>query len=110
MNWKIAVLGLVLLDFVGLTAYVIATHGYLGFFEAAFANAATTLTFVDLGIVLGLFLVWMWGDARARRAAFWPWAAVTLAFGAAGPLAYLIARERRAVALRAPAPAAAPAR
>jgi hypothetical protein len=100
VNGKIVVLGLVLLDFLGLTAYVIATHGYLGFFQAAFAHAATTLLFVDLALVLGLALVWMGNDARARGAAFWPWAVATLVLGAAGPLGYLLVRERRALALR----------
>lgn len=102
MNWKIAVLGLLLLDFVGLTAWVVATHGYLGFFEAAFASSATTLAFVDLSIMLGLGLAWMWDDARLRGATFWPYLLLTLGFGAAGPLAYLLARERHTLALREP--------
>ena len=97
MNAKIIALGVVLLGFVDLTAWAIYQHGYLGFFELANANAATRLLALDLVICLALILVWMRGDARQRGEAFAPFALLTLGFGAAGPLLYLIRREWREV-------------
>ena len=97
MNWKPLVLGLVLLDFAAFTVYAVFQHGYVGFFELAMANSATQLMFFDLTIALTLFMVWMWSDARERSIGFWPYAALTLLLGSAGPLAYLIRRETAAV-------------
>jgi hypothetical protein len=51
--------------------------------------------FLDLSLSLGLVLLWMREDASGRGLPFWPYAAVTLAVGVAGPLAYLIHRELR---------------
>jgi hypothetical protein len=90
---RLALLGLVLLAFAALTVEATLAHGYLGVFEAMAANAATRLAFVDLSLSLGLVLLWMWSDARDRALPFWGYALLTLAFGVAGPLAYLIHRE-----------------
>ena len=87
-----ALLSLVLLGFAALTVHATLVHGYLGVFEALAANAATRLAFVDLSLSLGLVLLWMWGDARERSLPFFGYALLTLAFGVAGPLAYLIHR------------------
>ncbi len=97
MRWKQIVLGLVLFDFAALTAYVIAQHGYLGFFELATANSATVLMGVDLLIALGLVALWMWRDARERGTSAIPYLLVTALFGSAGPLLYMIVRERSAI-------------
>ena len=93
MNWVKIALALVLLDFAGLTAYVVYQHGYLGFFELAMANWATRLLSLDLVIALGIVAVWMYRDARDRGRSFAPYAVITLLFGAAGPLVYLLGRE-----------------
>jgi hypothetical protein len=98
---RLALLSLVLLAFAVLTVEATLVHGYLGVFEAMAANAATRLAFVDLTLSLGLVLLWMWGDARGRALPFWAYAVVTLAFGVAGPLAYLIHRELRHAPARA---------
>ena len=92
---RIALLSLVLLVFVALTIEATAAFGYIGVFEAMASNTATRLGFVDLSLSLGLVLVWMRQDAGERALPFWPYAAVTLAVGVAGPLAYLIHRELR---------------
>jgi hypothetical protein len=97
MSGKKIVLWLVLIDFAALTAYAVMQHGYLGFFELVVANWATRLMFVDLVIALSLIAVWMLRDARERGASFWPYLALTLFFGAAGPLLYLIRREASAL-------------
>jgi hypothetical protein len=54
--------------------------------------------FFDLVIALLLFLVWMWGDAKATGRNPWPWIAITLAIGSFGPLLYLITRKDPAAA------------
>lgn len=99
-NWKKWMMVDVLAMFVGLTVWTVYQHGYVGFFELAMANWATRLMFVDLSIALALFVVWMVQDARARGGSWLPYALVTLFFGAAGPLLYLIRR---------PEPSAVPA-
>ena len=88
----------VLVLFLGLTAFAVYQHGYVGFFELAMANWATRLMFVDLTIALSLFVVWMVQDARERGGNWLPYALVTLFFGAAGPLLYLIRRPEPTVA------------
>ena len=88
---------IVLAGFLALTAVALAAHGYLGFFELAAANWATRLLFVDLSITLTLITVWMYFDARERGAGFLPYVVLTLTFGAAGPLLYLIRRPARQV-------------
>lgn len=94
---RLIALDLVLTAFLAMTAYAVWTHGYVGFFEAMAANAATQLAMLDLAIVLGLFTLWQWRDAGERSLPFFPYAAITLLFGAAGPLAYLFHRELREV-------------
>ena len=96
MSGKKILLWLVLVDFVALTVYAVVQHGYLGFFELALANWATRLLFLDLCIALSLIAIWMVQDARARGASFAPYLLITLFFGAAGPLLYLIRRESAA--------------
>jgi hypothetical protein len=97
-NWTKWLLVDTLALFLGLTAFAVHQHGYVGFFELAMANWATRLMFVDLTIALGLFTVWMVQDARARGRSWLPYALVTLFFGAAGPLLYLLRRPEPAAA------------
>ncbi|MDJ0850704.1 MAG: DUF2834 domain-containing protein [Myxococcota bacterium] len=92
MSGKQILLWSVFALFLGLTVLTVAEVGYLGFFELAAANWATRLLFVDLAITLSLVAAWMYLDARERGKPFVPYALVTLFFGAAGPLLYLIRR------------------
>lgn len=103
---RLALLSVLLLGFLGLTEYTLTTVGYVGFFEAMRANAATNLAMVDIVVALSLVLVWVFRDARERGLPFWPYALVTLGFGSAGPLAYLIHRELRGLRARTAARAA----
>ena len=98
MTRKQLVLWSLLVDFSLLTAWAVWKHGLIGIFELAFSSWGSALLFVDLTISLGLVLAWMFGDSRERGMSFVPYAALTLAFGSVGPLAYLIRRERQAVA------------
>jgi hypothetical protein len=93
MNAKQIILGLVLLDFTGLTAYAVYSYGLVGFFDAVTANVATTCAFADLLIALSLIMVWMWQDARDRGWSPMPYVLLTLGLGSVGPLVYLIRRE-----------------
>lgn len=92
MNKKQIALGVVLLDFLALTGYAVAHHGYLGIFAQIVANAATMQIGVDLVIALSLVMVWMWQDARQDGIAPLPYVVLTAALGSIGPLVYLIRR------------------
>ncbi len=94
MNWKKVVLGLVFLEFAGMTAWVLTKYSYLDFFELIGANAATLLLSFDLVICLTMICSWMIRDARAQGRRAWPYVAVAATFGAAGPLLYLLLGRR----------------
>jgi MFS superfamily sulfate permease-like transporter len=93
---RLVALALVFAGFAALNVYAVEQYGFVGFFVQLFANAATLTAAVDLTISLALIVLWMWGDAAERALPFWPYAAVTLALGSLGSLAYLIHRELRA--------------
>ncbi|HEY8123126.1 MAG TPA: hypothetical protein VII78_17535 [Myxococcota bacterium] len=97
MSTRQLVYSAVLLPFLALTAYVLATAGLLGFYVEMLRSTSTVLAGVDLTISLCLVLLWMRGDSRATRTPFAPYVAITLALGVAGPLLYLIHREARAL-------------
>lgn len=90
--WKRVVPALFLVWFVGQTFRALADHSYAGFFMIANANSATSLMMLDLVLALGLFAIWMVRDARRRQGSYLPFIAVTLLFGVAGPLLYLVTR------------------
>ncbi len=106
MNGKQIALGLVLADFLALTAYAVWVHGYLGIFELLFANPATILASTDLLISLSLASIWMWQDAKKHGISPVPYLVATAVLGSAGPLLYLI----RTVGSEAPHSVAMPAR
>src|SRR5262245_39359189 len=91
-------LGLVLLAFADLNAYVIWTYGYAGFFQLVTANAATLAAVADLVIALSLVAVWLARDARNRGISPLPYLALTATLGSIGPLLYLIVHGRRPLA------------
>jgi hypothetical protein len=93
MNAKQIGLSVLLADFVALTAYALYQYGYVGFFEAAFANAVGIQLMTDLVIALSLFAIWMIRDARERDISPFPYLALVLTLGSIGALAYLIRRE-----------------
>ena len=89
-------IGLVLLAFADLNAYVVWQYGYIGFLQLVMANAATVAAVVDLTIALLLVTVWMWRDARARGVSLAPYLVLTATFGSIGPLLYLVVNGRKA--------------
>lgn len=99
------VLSLVLAAFSAFTAYALAFHGLVGFFETELSTPAGIQVLLDVVIAATLALVWMAGDARERGLPFLPYLALTLSLGSIGLLSYLIHRELRGA--RAPRRAAA---
>jgi hypothetical protein len=106
MNLKQIGLGILLMDFIALTAYAVWQHGYLAFFDVHAMNAISVQILVDLMIALGMVSLWMWRDARARGVSAVPYLVVTLFLGSIGPLLYLFRRageeEPAAGAVRVP--------
>jgi hypothetical protein len=92
MNLKQIGLGILLMDFVALTAYAIWQHGYAAFLDVAAMNAVTLQITVDLIIALTIVSLWIWRDARARGISAVPYLMVTLVLGSIGPLLYLFRR------------------
>jgi hypothetical protein len=90
------VIGIVLLAFADLNAYVVWQYGYVGFWKLATANVATIAALVDLAIALSLVTVWMWRDASRRGIGLTPYLALTALLGSVGPLLYLIVHGRDA--------------
>lgn len=84
--------GAVLLWFSYLTVSVLGEHGYAGFLALARANSATRLLLIDVTIFIVLVGAWMLKDAKRP---LWgvPFVALAAAFGAAGPLLYLLLRS-----------------
>lgn len=89
-----ALLGVVLLAFGGLTLAAVLQHGYVGIFQYQLQSLAGLQVLADLGIAMGLVLVWLWRDARLSGRNAWPWIVLTLAAGSFGPLLYLLTRKK----------------
>jgi hypothetical protein len=87
------VLTITLIAFLALTGIALWQHGYWGIIAPHFQSSGGAQVFVDLVIALGLFLVWMWRDAKAASRNPWPWLVLTLLAGSIGPLIYLLARK-----------------
>ncbi len=89
-------LAAILAGFVALNVRVLTEQSYGEFLAIATGNAATGLLFLDLIVCLGMACVWMIQDARRHGIVAWPFVLLSVAFGAAGPLLYLIRRPRAA--------------
>ena len=87
---KRTVLIAVLTPFLVLSGAALWNHGYLGIFQAQFANSATLQVLADLLIALTLFMAWMWRHAREDSRSPWPWIALILTTGSIAALIYLI--------------------
>lgn len=74
------------------TAVVVLDQGYVGFVALAMTGGWAAQIFVDLCIALGLFALWMLGDARTYGISAWPYVLAILTLGSIGALAYLLHR------------------
>lgn len=81
---------LVIAAFGAYSGYVLLEVGYLGLWQAAFANVATTQVILDLVIIGSLACLWIVSDARKTGRNPWPYVAITLTAGSFGPLLYLL--------------------
>ncbi len=89
-----AMLIAVLLIFSGLTAWGIYTAGgILAMVLQHLSGPIGWQIFSDLVIMIGLFVVWMWHDAKRLGRNFWFWAIFAFTCGSFGPLLYLITRK-----------------
>lgn len=93
MLWKRTLITIPLLAFLCLTARAVLAQGYMGVIAQFLANPGTQLLSADLVISLSLVTIWMVTDAQKRQNAFVPFVLITLLFGVAGPLLYLLLRD-----------------
>ncbi len=94
MNLKRLALFIVLADFVGFTAWVVATGGGFAEIVAAFSTNPWILQVtIDLVLALSLSSIWIWNDARRRGKNPVPWIVATLFTGSIAPLTYLLLRS-----------------
>ena len=79
--------------FTALSSIALWQHGYWGLISPLLQSWGGAQVLADLGIALGLTLVWIWRDAQATGRSAWPWIVATLALGSFGPLVYLLTRK-----------------
>ena len=92
-----AILLFVLTLFSVVTFLALLNHGYWGIIEPHFKSWRAGQVFFDLVIALSIFIVWLWGDAKAKGRNFWFWTVMVLLSGSIGPLLYLLTQKRSRV-------------
>lgn len=93
MPWKRIALSFALLVFLFLTFRTIHALSYMGAITAFSSNPVSELFSADLVISLTLISIWMIVDARKHGNSWTPFLGITILFGIAGPLLYLIVRD-----------------
>lgn len=91
-------LALVFAAFGAYSLWVTLQIGYLGIWQAGFANAGSTQITLDLIIACAIAAGWMVQDARRNGRNPWPFVAITVVGGSFGPLLYLLLRHWRKAA------------
>lgn len=89
---------LVLAAFGVFSAYALWQLGYVGLWQAGFANVGTLQVLLDLVISSLLLTGYVARECRAAGRPWWPWALLTLAAGSFGTLTYLLFARPRAAA------------
>ncbi len=87
------VLALVLIAFSALTAAAIhSAGGVVPMVREHLTGVVQWQIFVDLVVAIGLFVAWLWHDAKRLGRHFWFWAVFSITCGSFGPLLYLLTR------------------
>lgn len=89
------ILALVFLLFGAFSLWALVEIGFVGIWKSGFANLGSAQITVDLIVACSLLVGFIARDCRAQGRPWWPWAALTLALGSFGPLAYLLWRQQR---------------
>jgi hypothetical protein len=82
--------------FVTFTAYTLSVmhgHGVVGFLTLAAREPWALQLLIDLLVMLALFAIGVWRDARERGLPRWPCVVLTLVMGSMGALIDLVHRE-----------------
>lgn len=95
--WKIG-LALVLVDFVALSVWALATGGGFGALVALHRESPWALQIAgDLVLALSMVSFFVWRDAKAHGRNPVPWLVATLFTGSIAPLLYFVLRPSEAV-------------
>ena len=89
------ILALVFLLFGAFSLWALVEIGFVGIWQSGFANLGSAQITVDLIVACSLLVGFIARDCNAQGRPWWPWAALTLALGSFGPLAYLLWRQQR---------------
>lgn len=89
------VLILVTAAFGAFSLYAMWQVGFIGIWEAGFANVGAQQITLDLIVSSLLLIGFVARDCQAQGRAWWPWALLTLAAGSFGTLAYLLLGRTR---------------
>lgn len=89
MNVKAILLGLLMLDFAGLTIYAFVTQDMFAFLGEMLQSAWGIQVVAEILIAVTFAAVWTYQDARKRGINPMPFIILTFCLGITGPLAYL---------------------
>lgn len=93
MKWQRNLLVLVLVIFLFFNLRALMAFNYPAIVDQILLNQATQLVGLDLVISLTLVLIWIHRDAKALGGSAFPFTVITLLYGVAGPLTYLLLRK-----------------
>lgn len=85
----------ILVPFAAITAYALATVGYMGIVSYHLPSPAGWQVLADLVVALVLVCSWMIVDARKKGRSVLPYLIATIFLGSFGPLAYLLLAPSR---------------
>jgi hypothetical protein len=87
-----ALLWVVWVGFVAVTAWALAEVGFFGIFRSAMADPGSIQIFVDLCVACGFGCTWLVADAKAHGRNPWPWVALVLPLGSIPLITYAVLR------------------
>ncbi len=85
-----AILVLVFVGFLGLTGIALYEHGFVEIFTNQLETYGGMQVLLDLVIASGLFVAWMWKDAKANGRNPWFWLVLVALTASIASLLYLI--------------------